>query len=209
MDLTNGFKLLEFSTYGILEWAFVALIALLILILVIILFKKTKSKNVVHKNASKTNQKQLVYKSNNGETLIFKHGSAWHMNQDGLTENYKAIDGPSTKLDGKVVFASKSIRKVSIIQDRNEIIKRSANEVQYITLDFVSPDEVRLGKNVYLTQKGFNDKEKRELKQAEAEQKSQALADKKAEAIQKKADKRMKKAELKALKQQEKNNEEE
>lgn len=147
----------------------------------------------------------LVYKADNGESVIFSKGNAWHVNTDGLTEHYKAIDGEKSKLEGKVVYLSKSIKKVTISQNQFEIVKRSANERQYITFDFLSGNEVKLGTRSFYTSAGQVERDKREHKRSIREQKSQALADKKAAKIQKKADKRMKKEEKKAAKQRKKN----
>lgn len=147
----------------------------------------------------------IVYKADNGETVLFSKGNAWHVHTDGLTDHYKAVDGDKVKLTGKVVFISKSVKKVTITQNQYEIVKRSANERQYITFDFVNLNEVRLGTRVFLTEAGQSDREKRDHKRSLREQKSQALAEKKAAAIQKKADKRMKKEE-KRISKKDKNN---
>ena len=104
----------------------------------------------------------LVYKADNGETIIFSKGNAWHVNNEGLTDLYKAIDGEKAKLDGKVVYLSKSVKKVTISQNQYEIVKRSANERQYITFDFVSNNEVRLGNRSFLTEAGQAIREKRD-----------------------------------------------
>ncbi len=142
----------------------------------------------------------LVFKADNGETVIFSKGNAWHVSVDGLTDHYKAIDGEKAKLEGKVVYLSKSVKKVTISQNQYEIVKRSANERQYITFDFISNNEVRLGTRSFLTETGQVVREKRDHKRSLREQKSQALADKKAAKIQKKADKRMRKEEKRAAK---------
>src|SRR5690554_3610685 len=94
----------------------------------------------------------LTFKADNGETVIFSKGNAWHVHTDGLTDHYKAIDGEKAKLEGKVVYLSKSVKKVTIMQNQYEIVKRSANERQYITFDFISKNEVRLGMRTFLTE---------------------------------------------------------
>lgn len=142
----------------------------------------------------------LAYKADNGETVIFSKGHAWHVHTDGLTDHYKAIDGEKAKLVGKVVYLSKSVKKVTISQNQYEIVKRSATERQYVTFDFLSKNEVRLGLRAFLTETGQVEREKSDHKRSIREQKSQALADKKAEAIQKKADKRLRKEEKRASK---------
>ena len=142
----------------------------------------------------------LVYKSDNGESVLFSKDNAWYVNTEGLTEHYKAVEGPKVKLDGQVIYLSKSVKKVTITQNQHEVVKRSANERQYMTFNFVTNNEVRLGRHVFLTQAGQALKEKRDHKRFLREEKSQALADKKASKIQKKADKRMAKEAKRAAK---------
>jgi len=147
----------------------------------------------------------LIYKADNGETVIFSKGSAWHVQVDGMTNHYKAIDGPKVKLVDKVVYLSKQVKKVAITQNQYEIIKRTTNERQYVTFDFLSKNEMKLGTRSFYTNAGLNIRQKQEEKRKIREEKSQALADKKAAAIQKKADKRLRKEEKRAEKLARKN----
>lgn len=209
MPVTNGFNLLEFATYGMVEYAFVGLVLIvLILLLVVLPIQVSKRKKRAFKpvqsvaTATKDHKKKLLYKADTGESVIFSNGNAWYINQVGNTEHYKAVDGPDSILMGKVIYQTKDVRKITITQEKDEIVKRSANERQYITFDFLSSNEVRLGQKVFLTDKEIEHRRQMHEEELLIQAKKQAIADREAEKIQRKADKRLKKLEEKARKQE-------
>ncbi len=206
MSVTNGFNLLEFSTYGMLEWAFVVVVGLFLIFLVIILpimtFKKRKKTYKVAEVKpvlSSGNKKNVLYKADTGESVLFSNGNAWFINTQGQTEHFKAVEGKDVILSGKVIYLTKDVKKITITQDKDEIIKRSAYERQYVTFDFLTQNEVKLGQKSFLTEREIGHRKALQQQALETERKAQDLAEKKASKIQKKADKAFEKEEKKAL----------
>ena len=71
----------------------------------------------MRQEVKRESSKETMYHfHDNGErAVLFSKGNAWHVHTDGLTDHYKAVDGDKVKLTGKVVFISKSVKKVTII----------------------------------------------------------------------------------------------
>lgn len=205
MPTTNGFNLLEFNTYGMLEWAFVVVVGLLLIYLVIVLpisrFKKPrrmKDISTFKPVPSSTNKKNALYKADTGESVLFSNGNAWFINTQGQTEHFKAVEKNVTLL-GKVIYLTKDVKKITITQDKDEIIKRSAYERQYVTFDFISQNEVKLGQKSFLTEREIEHRRVLQQQVLETERRAQNIAEQKASKIQKKADKALEKEEKKAL----------
>ncbi len=206
MPFGDGFDFLDLSTYDWMEYTILgAGLFILILLLVVWPIAASRKGKKSNKNTSNAKQetavggkKRLVYKAANGESVLFAGPNAWHINNQGKTELLKAVEGENVNFSGKVIYLAKDVKRVQVIQDGDEITKNSTFEKQFITFDFVSSQEVRLGNKVFLTDKEIEVREVLQAKADAKEAKEQAKADKKAAIAQRKADKKLAKAEAKA-----------
>lgn len=214
MPFGDGFDFLDFDTYTWMEYTILGaglfLLILLLVVLPIGLSRKGKKSTRSFKSSKGSKQqetavggkKRLVYKAANGESVLFAGANAWHINTQGKTELLKAVEGENVSFVGKVIYLAKDVKRVQVIQDGDEITKNSTFEKQFITFDFVSSQEVRLGNKVFLTDKEIEVREVLQAKADAEEAKEQAKADKKAAIAQRKADNKLAKAEAKAEKAQ-------
>src|SRR5690606_23616436 len=163
MPFGDGLNFSDFNTYGFEEWAILGSgLAILIFLLVLLPIglkrrkkleampastsaKSPKTQTQVSKKELGKPTSKLVYTASNGEVLIFAGENAWYVNASGKTDLLKAVEGTEPVLAGKTIYLAKDVKKVTVTQEGDEIVKHSAIEKQFVTFDFVSKDEVRLG----------------------------------------------------------------
>lgn len=174
MPFTGEFNWQDWNTYrwqeiSILGAALFLIILLFIIIPVVKASKTKKEKELVHQSTLGS-KKRLVFKDSEGESVMFAGANAWYIDVTGKTELFKAVEGTEVNLNGKVIFGSKEVKKVQVTQSGEQFIKHASTERHYITFDFISENEVRLGKRVFLTDKEISRRllEKRNLEALEA-----------------------------------------
>jgi len=207
---SEWFEITDIMTWSELDWAIMISLAVIVISLVVILpiglARRKKHSKKVQPNVSKTARSQefavgtskRIYTASNGEVLIFTGGSAFHVDQQGRTEHLKAVEGDAPVLAGKVIFAAKTVKKIIVTTEGDEITKNSSIERQLVTFDFVNAEEVRLGTKVFLTDKEIAQRAEDERRRLAIAQKEQAEADRLAAIAQKKADKVLAKEQAKA-----------
>ena len=207
MPFSDGFNFLDLSTYGWMEYAILGagLVVLVLLLVVWPLCHRRKKKRVVKRVLAVTAQK-LVYKSDDSETLIFEGSKVWFVNVNGKTELLNLVSGNQASLSGKLVYANKEVRRTEVFQDGSAISKNASVVREYTTFDFVSSDEVHLGKKVFITDalRDFLREEARVLR--EEEEAKRAKEDALAKKLKAKNDKKQAKLDEKQAKRDAKAN---
>src|SRR5690554_861308 len=197
MPFGDGVDILNIMTWSWMEYVIVVagfiLVILLCVVLPIGLSKKNKA-NAQPKVKGKSQTglasggKKLTFTAESGEVLMFTGEHAWYVGKEGRTELYTALE-TTPVLAGKVVYLAKDVKKVQVVQENNEFVKYATQERQYITFDFISKGEVKLGHKAFLTEKEITLRDDLQRKEEARLAKEQAIADKKALKAQKKADK--------------------
>jgi len=146
MPFQNGF---DPMTYGWMEWAIVGgALFLVLLIILLLIFARPKKVKIGGSVKAKSGKSFFCEETN--EALIVQGENAWLADSLGMTELLRAIDGPKVKLTGKVVYFAKEIKKISVSQEGDQLKRGQTFERQYVTLDFVSSEEVRVGTRLFI-----------------------------------------------------------
>src|SRR5690606_10119605 len=149
---SEWFEITDIMTWSELDWVIMISLAVIVISLVVVLpiglarRKKHSKKVATTQKPSALSQEYVIgeskriYTASNGEVLIFTGGSAFYVDQNGKTEHLKAVEGNHPVLSGKVIFAAKTVKKITVTTEGDEITKNSAIERQLVTFDFISAD---------------------------------------------------------------------
>ncbi|VEU82949.1 hypothetical protein [Acholeplasma hippikon] len=204
MPFGNGFNWGDLNTYSWKEHAILAaalfLIVLLFIVIPLMKAKRNKQAKKIIVESTVGSKKRIIFKDNDGDSVMFAGPNAWYIDNTGKTELYRAVEGNEVNYVGKAIFGSKEVKKVQITQEDDNFVKHSSMERHYITFDFVSQDEVRLGSRIFLTEREILRRLEQKRKQEAIEAKALAKQNKLDEKRQEKLSKAEKKREAKAQK---------
>ncbi len=218
MPFTNGFDFLDLNTYGWMEYTILG-VGLLVLILLLVVWpicaSKKKKKVKTPRRLPLGNPTKLVYNSLDKESLLFDGEKMWYVRATGQTELMNLVSGNANSLQGKLVYASKEVKRTEVVQEGALISRNSSIVREYTTVHFLSNHEVAVGDKHFITEElkerraqealDASNKEARlqVIKEAE-EAKQQAAREKTAKKQAKKAAKKQLKEEKAETKKQEK-----
>lgn len=168
MPFQNGF---DPSSYGWMEWAIIGGALFVIILVVLLLIFARPRKGSVKK--MKTGNSFLCEATN--ESIVVSGQNAWLSDSHGMTELLRAIDGEKVKLAGKVVYFAKEVKKISVTQEGDQLKRGQTFERQYVTLDFVSDSEIKLGTRSFIAEEALRI---RDEKQRAAEAKAAKIQEK-------------------------------
>lgn len=197
MPFGGSFNWQDWSTYTWKEFSIIGAVLFLLILLLVVLplrnaAKSRKEKQIVHQSTVGA-KKRTVYTDAQGDNVMFAGPNAWYIDASGKTELFKAVEGADVSLIGKVIYGSKEVKKVQVSQNGDQFVKHASIERHYITFDFISENEVRLGSKVFLTEKEISRRllEKRNQEAIEAKKlEKQNMVEKKQQQKQEKKNKK-------------------
>ena len=187
MPFQNG---LDPMTFGWMEWGIIGgVVFLIILMHLLLILRRRKTSVKVGKVSTHTKSGVAFRCEATNEAIVVRGENAWLADSHGMTELLRAIDGPKVKLAGKVVYFAKEIKKISVSQEGDQLKRGQTFERQYVTLDFISDIEIKLGTRLFVAEEALR-----------ARDEKQKIAEAKAAKIQAKVDEKTAKEEEKAAK---------
>lgn len=187
MPFQNG---LDPMTFGWMEWAIIGgVVFLVILMHLILILRRRKSYVKVGKVSTSAKSGAAFRCEATDEAIVVRGENAWLSDSHGMTELLRAIDGPKVKLAGKVVYFAKEVKKISVSQEGDQLKRGQSFERQYVTLDFISDAEIKLGTRLFIAEDALRMRDEK-----------QKAAEAKAAKIQSKEDAKLAKEEEKAAK---------
>lgn len=203
MPFGGEFNWQDWSTYTWKELSILGAVLFLLILLFVVLpsikaAKSRKERELVHQSTVGA-KKRLVFNDAQGDSVMFAGANAWYIDANGKTELFKAVEGNEVSLTGKVIFGSKEVKKVQVTQNGDQFVKHASVERHYITFDFVSDQEVRLGHKVFLSPKEISRRlmekrnqevleAKKSAKQEKIDKKNQIKEEKRAKRLEEKVD---------------------
>lgn len=180
MPFGDGFNWGDWSTYTWREISVLSAAAFLIVLIFIIdpIAKAIRNKKVkeIVQESTVGSKKRIVFKDEDGDSIMIAGPNAWYIEANGKTELFKAVEGNNVAYFGKVIFGSKEVKRVQITQEGDNFVKHASVERHYITFDFISDVEVRLGTKVFLTDREISRRMIEKRKQEEIDAKKQEKA---------------------------------
>ncbi len=165
MPFQNGF---DPMTYGLLEWVIIGGSAAILILIILLIIVASSKKGATKIKPVKSGRNSFLCEATN-EALIVSGENAWLSDNQGMTELLRAIDGSKVKLAGKVVYFNKEVKKISVSQEGDQLKRGQTFERQYVTLDFVSDAEVRIGTRVFTADEALRIRdEKQKVAEAKA-----------------------------------------